>query len=198
MAAMAVDPSSPAAPGGTGGTGDSDSTGSTATGQPQRRLAALPTANPIPLSASQEAQVRELYYDRVRQQCQAEIKAFAECALGRTFSVVFACREHNKAMNACLKGHATPAALDAAREEWFARRTERAAERQRKARRKAEQEKLLRAWWGLEGADGSAGVEDVQARRRRLEEEKMSRPERFGGFAAKDRPRFEEQPGEKR
>ncbi|OAA62678.1 Cytochrome c oxidase biogenesis protein Cmc1-like protein [Niveomyces insectorum RCEF 264] len=48
----------------------------------------LPSPNPLPLSASQEAQVRDIYYERVRQQCQDEIKAFAECALGRTFSVV--------------------------------------------------------------------------------------------------------------
>ena len=120
--------------------------------------------------------------------------AFADCALGRTFSVVFKCRDKNTAMNACLKDHATPQAMDEAREEWFARRAERAAEKLRKAARKAEQEKLLREWWGLQGSDGSAaahGREDIQAKRRRHEEAKMHLPERIGGMPAKDRPRFD-------
>lgn len=95
-------------------------------------------------------------------------------------------------MNACLKSHATPQALDEAREEWFAKRAERASERAVKAARKAEQEKLLREWWGLEGADGSqAGREDIQAKRRRFEESRRHRPERIGGMPAKDRPRFD-------
>lgn len=34
----------------------------------------MPSRNPIPLSASQEAQVRDLFYARVRQKCAAEIK----------------------------------------------------------------------------------------------------------------------------
>lgn len=154
----------------------------------------MPTVNPLPLSASQESQVRDIYYNRVRQQCQPEIKAFADCALGRTFSVVFKCRDKNTAMNACLKDHATPQAMDEAREEWFSRRAERSAEKLRKAARKAEQEKLLREWWGLQGSDGSAaahGREDIQAKRRRHEEAKMHLPERIGGMPAKDRPRFD-------
>ncbi|CAK7568316.1 MAG: hypothetical protein SEPTF4163_006303 [Sporothrix epigloea] len=153
----------------------------------------MPSHNPLPLSASQEAQVRDLYYERVRQKCHAEIKAFADCAMGRTFSVVFKCRDKNNEMNACLKSHATPRALDEAREEWFARRAERAAERAIKAARKAEQEKLLREWWGLEDQDGKPGSrEDIQAKRRRYEESKRHRPERIGGMPAKDRPRFDD------
>lgn len=34
----------------------------------------VPSRNPLPLSASQEAQVRELYHSRVRSYCAAEIK----------------------------------------------------------------------------------------------------------------------------
>ena len=37
--------------------------------QPQRNL-----LNPLPLSASQEAQVRDIYYKRVRSRCADEIK----------------------------------------------------------------------------------------------------------------------------
>lgn len=34
----------------------------------------MPSRNPLPLSAAQEAQVRELYHSRVRGYCAAEIK----------------------------------------------------------------------------------------------------------------------------
>ncbi len=169
----------------------------------------MPSVNPLPLSASQEAQVRDLYFERVRRHCAPEIKgasvqsfltlslslfpgplqstadsevftiiAFAECAVGRTFSVSFACRETHRAMNSCMKAHATQAEQDASREEWFARRMERAHERERKGRRKAEQERFLREWWGLPERD---------AEERRREEEKLKMGERIGGFPARDR-----------
>ena len=35
---------------------------------------AMPSRNPLPLSASQEAQVRDIYYKRVRAKCADEIK----------------------------------------------------------------------------------------------------------------------------
>ncbi|KAJ2974109.1 hypothetical protein NQ176_g6231 [Zarea fungicola] len=88
---------------------------------PPERLA-IPSRNPLPLSASQESQVRDIYYARVRKQCADEIKAFAACALGRTFTVSFACRAEHRAMNGCMKLHATQDEHDAAREEWFAMR----------------------------------------------------------------------------
>jgi hypothetical protein len=34
----------------------------------------MPSRNPLPLSASQEAQVRDIFYDRVRKMCAPEIK----------------------------------------------------------------------------------------------------------------------------
>lgn len=37
----------------------------------------VPSRNPLPLSASQEAQVRDIYYQRVRKLCADEIKG--EC-----------------------------------------------------------------------------------------------------------------------
>lgn len=40
---------------------------------PPERLA-IPSRNPLPLSASQESQVRDIYYARVRKQCADEIK----------------------------------------------------------------------------------------------------------------------------
>ncbi|KUI70740.1 COX assembly mitochondrial protein 2 [Cytospora mali] len=143
----------------------------------------MPSRNPLPLSASQEAQVREIFYERVRSQCRPEIKAFAECALGRTFSVPFACREPHRIMNACMKLHATPAAEDAAREEWFAKRQERARAKMEKERRKAEQQKFMREWWGLEESER-------EEKQRREAEEKMKRGERIGGFVSKERRVF--------
>jgi hypothetical protein len=44
---------------------------------------------------------------------------FAECAKGRTFSLSWACKAQQFAMNSCMIAHAGPAAEDAAREEWF-------------------------------------------------------------------------------
>jgi COX assembly protein 1 len=44
-----------------------------ATAPPQERLG-VPSRNPLPLSASQEAQVRDIYYARVRNLCADEIK----------------------------------------------------------------------------------------------------------------------------
>jgi COX assembly protein 1 len=41
--------------------------------QPQQRLG-VPSRNPLPLSASQEAQVRDIFHARVRKQCAKEIK----------------------------------------------------------------------------------------------------------------------------
>ncbi|KAH6656977.1 cytochrome c oxidase biogenesis protein Cmc1 like-domain-containing protein [Truncatella angustata] len=134
---------------------------------------AMPSRNPLPLSATQEAQVREVFNARVRAACADEIRAFAECAKQHNFTVAFACRQLTLAMNSCMASHATQAEHDRAREEWFAGRMARARERERKERRKLEQEKFHREWWGLPGKD----PEDV-----RREEEKMSRGERIGGF----------------
>jgi COX assembly mitochondrial protein 1 len=79
-------------------------------------------------------------------------------------------------MNGCMKAHATQAEQDAARE------------RERHARKKAGQEDFLREWWGLPEAD---------AERRRLEEEKLRRGERVGGFASRERVKFDEGEGGK-
>ncbi|KAF3358945.1 hypothetical protein VdG1_02507 [Verticillium dahliae VDG1] len=124
----------------------------------------VPSLNPLPLSASQEAQVRDIYYARVRAACAPEIKAFAECALGRTLSIPFVCRTPHRAMNSCM-------------------RLERQRERERKAQKKAGQEEFLREWWGLPEKD---------AETRRREEEKAARAERVGGYAARNRVRWGE------
>ena len=85
--------------------------------------------SPLPLSATHEQQVKEIYYKRVRGYCAPEIKglhtlahfsvikdeitnlsswktAFAECARGRTFTTTWVCREQRLAMNSCMLAHA--------------------------------------------------------------------------------------------
>ena len=134
----------------------------------------LPSRNPLPLSAAQEAQVRELYYKRVRTYCADEIRGkyqlsmfprftafsnikladFASCALNRTFSATWVCRQQRLAMNSCMVSHATQEEQDAAREEWFASKDKRIQEREAKERRKQEQEKFHREWWGLDNKPG--------------------------------------------
>ncbi|CAF3517150.1 hypothetical protein SNK03_010828 [Fusarium graminearum] len=144
---------------------------------PQEKLG-VPSRNPLPLSASQEAQVRDIFYQKVRKECADEIKAFAACALGRTFTVSFACRAEHRVMNNCMKIHATQAAHDEAREEWFALRIERQKEREKKARVAQAQEDFMREWWGL--------PEHVRLSRQK---EMEKRGERIHGLAARDRPR---------
>lgn len=153
----------------------------------------MPSRNPLPLSSAQEAQVREVYHARVRGYCAAEIKSmylqvpldaqwltthlvFADCALGRTFTAPFKCREQNKAMNTCMIAHATQAEQDAAREEWFSLRLKRQKEREAKEARKKEQERFHKEWWGLpmEDRDGDKGREVIR------------KAERVGGFPKRD------------
>ncbi|KAH7027805.1 cytochrome c oxidase biogenesis protein Cmc1 like-domain-containing protein [Microdochium trichocladiopsis] len=139
----------------------------------------MPSRNPLPLSASQEAQVREVFNKRVRDQCADEIKAFADCARGRTFTIPFACRAISTKMNSCMALHATPEEHDRAREEWFAQRMVRAREREMKERRKIEQEKFHREWWGLP---------DQDPERLKAQLEKLERPERIGGKVVRKAP----------
>jgi len=112
--------------------------------------------NPTPLSATQEAQVRALYYRRVRGLCAAEIKEFAACAINRTVTATWVCRKQRLAMNTCMVEHAKPEEEDRAREEWFAGREEcrRAREKEEREReeRRVEIIKMMRDDEEREGA----------------------------------------------
>ncbi|KAH8698814.1 cytochrome c oxidase biogenesis protein Cmc1 like-domain-containing protein [Talaromyces proteolyticus] len=105
--------------------------------------------NPLPLSATQEQQVKDIYYKRVRGYCAPEIKAFADCARNRTFTTTWVCREQRLAMNSCMLAHAGPEEEDRAREEWFASRDARRREREEKEaaveKRRTEVIQLMRA-----------------------------------------------------
>lgn len=127
--------------------------------------------NPLPLSAAQEAQVKDLYYKRVRKLCDPEIKEFAACAKGLTISATWRCREQRHKMNSCMVANARPEEEDKAREEWFKGIQERRRKKEEESievekrrqeviemtRRKAEQEKAeaeskkvvesKKSWW---------------------------------------------------
>ncbi|PYH99422.1 hypothetical protein BO71DRAFT_206684 [Aspergillus ellipticus CBS 707.79] len=91
--------------------------------------------NPLPLSAAQESEVKQIYYKRVRTLCAPEIKAFAECATNRTVTATWVCREQRLLMNSCMVARAQPEEEDRAREEWFATHAE---------RRRAKEEELAK------------------------------------------------------
>eukprot|EP00850_Spirogloea_muscicola_P016720 SM000138S00027 [mRNA] locus=s138:59575:60125:- [translate_table: standard] len=46
------------------------------------------------------------------ERCRAPLAAFADCARGRVLSVVWACRQQARDMNACLKEHTTDEILE--------------------------------------------------------------------------------------
>jgi COX assembly mitochondrial protein 1 len=101
---------------------------------------------------------------------------FADCALGRTFTAPFKCRQQNRAMNNCMITHATQAEQDAAREEWFATRLKRQREWEAKEARRIEQERFHKEWWGLP-------IEDREGDRGR---DIMKKAERVGGCPKRD------------
>lgn len=102
---------------------------------------------PVPLTASQEAEVKDIYYARVRAKCADEIRDFAHCATGRTMSIMWRCRNERKAMESCMVGFATRAEEDAAREEWFAKVGERRRKREEEERWKEQQREKKSEWW---------------------------------------------------
>ncbi|KAE8410234.1 cytochrome c oxidase biogenesis protein Cmc1 like-domain-containing protein [Aspergillus pseudocaelatus] len=86
--------------------------------------------NPLPLSATQEQEVKKIFHKRVRAHCAEEIKAFAQCAVNRTITATWVCRNQRLTMNSCMLAHAKPEEEDRAREEWFATHEERRREKE--------------------------------------------------------------------
>ena len=67
-------------------------------------------------------------------------------------------------MNTCMIAHAGQHEHDAAREEWFATSEDRARQRLEKEKKRKEQEKFHREWWGLPPLeDDSQGVENSKS-----------------------------------
>lgn len=141
----------------------------------------LPSRNPLPLSSAQEAQVRELYYKRVRARCANEIRGtsnakfpplrgcfltqrldFASCATNRTISATWACRKQRLAMNSCMVQYASRKEQDAAREEWFATMDLRRLQMEEKKRQNAEAEKFHKEWWDIPKSSSPDGEEQAE------------------------------------
>ncbi|KAI5287807.1 hypothetical protein KEM54_005719 [Ascosphaera aggregata] len=124
---------------------------------------------PMPLSAFQESEVQKVYHKRVRDQCAEEIKAFAECAMNRTVTATWICRDKRLAMNSCMLSHASREEEDRAREQWFAEKEEKRRQRELEQmgveKRRAEVIRLMR--------------EDEAQRARAKENEQRSKPSWF-------------------
>jgi COX assembly mitochondrial protein 1 len=61
-------------------------------------------------------------------------------------------------MNSCMVLNATQQEQDRAREDWFAGRMERKRVRDEKEKKRVEQEKFHREWWGLPQVDANGKV----------------------------------------
>ncbi|CAO1613565.1 unnamed protein product [Sympodiomycopsis kandeliae] len=75
---------------------------------------------PQALSNREEDAMMKQVRAQAVQTCDPVVKKFAECAQGRTVSVVWACREENRAFKDCLAQHMSNDALERARKEWLA------------------------------------------------------------------------------
>ncbi|KAJ5465887.1 hypothetical protein N7530_009674 [Penicillium desertorum] len=94
--------------------------------------------NPLPLSAP----------PRTRSETAVLQATFAECAVNRTVTATWVCRQQRLAMNSCMVAHAKPEEEDRAREEWFAgyedRRRAREEELARVEKRREEVIRMMR------------------------------------------------------
>ncbi|RKP23826.1 hypothetical protein SYNPS1DRAFT_8264, partial [Syncephalis pseudoplumigaleata] len=64
------------------------------------------------LTRQEEEKLLEEFRVKARKACDVDIRAFANCAAGRTVTVIVACRELQKKMNACLKAYGESGELD--------------------------------------------------------------------------------------
>ncbi|KAK1908027.1 hypothetical protein P3342_013347 [Pyrenophora teres f. teres] len=132
-------------------------------------------SNPTPLSAPQEQQVRDLYYKNVRAKCAQEIETFAQCALGRTFTMIYACRAPRLAMNACMLQYQNQDELDKARQEWFALAGERRRAREEHQKKLEDAREKHKEWWNLDESGRTVGrrAEEVGGGKGRREENRV-------------------------
>eukprot|EP00898_Chlorokybus_atmophyticus_P003705 jgi/Chlat1/4335/Chrsp29S04489 len=67
-----------------------------------------------------EEALRSKMKNRALQLCDPVIRKYAECATGRTLSIVWACKDSAKDMNDCLHQHTTEQVLDEFKQEYLA------------------------------------------------------------------------------
>ncbi|KAF1851567.1 uncharacterized protein K460DRAFT_37191 [Cucurbitaria berberidis CBS 394.84] len=139
-------------------------------------------SNPTPLSAPQEQQVRDLYYKNVRAKCAKEIETFAQCALGRTFTMMYTCRPARLAMNACMLQYQNQDELDKARQEWFALAGERKKQREEHQRQLEDARHKHKEWWNLDDQGRTMGRKAEGGLRRKEENRVDDRGVTRGGI----------------
>ncbi|TFL06596.1 cytochrome c oxidase biogenesis protein Cmc1 like-domain-containing protein [Pterulicium gracile] len=71
------------------------------------------------LSRREEDTLFKATKDRAYKACDSVIKDFADCATGRTVSVVWACKGKYKLVQECMYQYTNPAAMDEVREEYL-------------------------------------------------------------------------------
>ncbi|RKP05469.1 cytochrome c oxidase biogenesis protein Cmc1 like-domain-containing protein [Thamnocephalis sphaerospora] len=79
------------------------------------------------LTRQEEEQLLTEFQKRARKHCDPAIKAFADCATGRTVSVIWACRPLQREMNACLKSYGESGELERMKLELLRQKRARAA-----------------------------------------------------------------------
>ncbi|RSH85826.1 uncharacterized protein EHS24_004006 [Apiotrichum porosum] len=76
------------------------------------------------LSRREEEEIETAAKNEALKKCDEKVRAFAECATGRTFTVPFACASQYKALNDCLKLEVNEERLDELKLEYIANRSE--------------------------------------------------------------------------
>jgi COX assembly mitochondrial protein 1 len=76
--------------------------------------------------------------------------AFGACAMGRTVTMVWACRPQKLAMNSCMIQYQGQEEMDKARAEWFRLAGERTKAREEMERRTEEARRKHKEWWALD------------------------------------------------
>jgi len=79
------------------------------------------------LSRREEDTLLKTTKARALKECDAFVKAFAECATGRTLSVAWACKANYKAVQDCMVQYTGPEAMETVRKEYLRLRHEEVA-----------------------------------------------------------------------
>lgn len=69
--------------------------------------------------AKVEEQMRSKLKQKALKRCDALVRTYVECTKERTLSVVWACRDPLRDMNACLQQHTTKEELDKLKKWWL-------------------------------------------------------------------------------
>lgn len=76
--------------------------------------------------------------------------AFAACATGRTFTMVWACRDQKLTMNTCMLRYQGQDEMDKARAQWFQLAGERKQKREEHQQQLEEARRKHKEWWNLD------------------------------------------------